>query len=223
MKNRRFVVLILVLIVTLPTFSQSDDFGIWYGLNTEYSVKKKLEIDLSAMIRTFNNASDIDEAFLEGGVTYKLNKYLALAGSYRITENLEDNSEYHIRHKLMADIKGNGSLGRFDFSARFRFQRQDKTYFEDANDEIPDYHGRIKIKAEYKTPSFPINPSISFETFYRMFEATEKRFDKHRFAIGIEYKINKKHSLELEYMFERDYFPKLSDINLIVLSYKFKL
>jgi predicted porin len=222
MKFRSLPVIIFLLVLTQFLFSQSNDFGIWYGVNAEYSIKKKLEIDLSTEVRTFSNASKIEEAFLETGITYSFNKYISVTGGYRITENLEGDSRFHIRHKWFADIKGKNEIGNFSFSGRFRFQRQDKTYFEDANDEIADYHGRIKFKVIYKTPSFPINPFISFETFFRMFEATDKRFDKNRFMAGLEYKIDKKQSFEAAYMFERDFFPHLSDMNIISVSYNIK-
>jgi len=219
MKFKRLSVSIIILIVPLVSYCQKDDFGIWYGVNAEFAVKKKLEIDLSTMIRTFSNASKMEEAYLEGGITYKFNKYLSVTGGYRFTENIEKDSKFHIRHKWLADIKGKGELGNFSFSGRFRFQRQDKTYITDANDEIPDYHGRIKFKSIFKTPSFPINPYISFETFIRMFEASEKRFDKYRLGFGLEYKINKNNSLEAGYLFERDYLPHLSNMHITSVSY----
>ncbi len=222
MRSRRYSVILLVFLTAQAIYSQSRDFGIWYGINTEYPLKKKLEIDLSTMLRTFSDASRIDEFFLEGGLSYKVSKYLSLAASYRITDNLDDNDEFHVRHKLMTDIKGSGDIGDLAFTARLRFQRQDKTYFEDKDDEIPDYYGRIRLKTEYKTPSFPVNPYIAFETFCRMFEDTRKRFDKNRFSCGLEYKINKQHSVEVQYMFQRDFIPDLADIQILAIEYKFK-
>jgi len=223
MKISIILIFLLILISPYSVFSQNKDFGIWYGLNGEHSLGKKLDIELSALVRTFSNASKVEQAFLEGGLSYNFNKWLTASGAYRFTENLENNNEYHIRHKWLADIKGSGDIGNFGFSGRFRFQRQDKTYFEDANDEIPDYYGRVKIKTEYKTPSFTVNPGISFETFSRMFEATDKTIDKYRISLGLVYKINKKNSVELDYMYERDFLPRLIVMDLIYLTYSFKL
>ncbi len=212
----------LLLFITPPGFSQNNDFGIWYGVNAEYSLKKKLSFILETEVRTFNNASEIGEVFLEGGVGYKFNKHLSAAGSYRITNNLENDNEYHIRNKWIAEIKGDESIGHFNFSGRFRFQRQTRTYFESIYDKFPRSYGRIRLKAEYKTPSFPINPYIYFETFFRMFEQSEKRFNKDRYAIGFEYKLTKRQSVEAEYFFQRDYLPHISGINIISLEYNLK-
>ena len=219
MKSRSLSFPLIFFIFSSFVQGQSTDFGIWYKLDAEYSFTKKIEVDGSAMIRTFNNGSKIETAFLEGSVSYKFNKNLSIAGAYRFNKSLEDDGALHTLHKWIADIKGDTELGRLDLSGRFRFQRQDKTYFEDADDEIPDYHARIKFKTVYKTPSFPINPNISVETFSRLFEATEKRIDKYRISVGFEYSINKKNSFEVEYMFEQDYLPHLKNIHLIVLTY----
>jgi len=222
MKIKRLLICISGLIFSQLVYGQSNDFGIWYGLNSNYSLIKKLDINLSVMIRTFNNASEIEQAFLEGGVSYKFNKYFSVAGSYRLTDKLEDDSEFHIRHKWFADVKGTLPLENFSFSARFRFQTQTRTYFENEADKIPDYHGRIKLKTYYNIPGFPVNPYLSVETFSPMFENSDRFIDKNRFTSGLEYKIVKKHSVEAEYIFQRDYLPHISDIHLIAINYSIK-
>ena len=222
MKIRGLAVCLFIFFIPKTGYSQSTDFGIWYGANGEYSLNKKIDIDVSAMIRTFDNASKIDQAFLEGGLSYKFNKYLSSAVSYRITENLEDNTEYHIRHKWFADIKCTLPLKNFSFSARLRFQIQKKTFYENPGDKIPDYHSRFKLKGIYKIPKFPVNPYLSIESFSAMFENSERLIDKNRFTLGFEYKIAKKHSVEAEYIYQRDYLPHISDINIISINYNIR-
>jgi long-subunit fatty acid transport protein len=221
-KGRIILLTLLVYLITRPVYGQNNDFGIWYGINIEHPVNKKLEVDVSAMLRTFNNCSKTEQAFLEGGISYKLNKYLSLGGAYRLTENLEDNNEFHIRHKWFADAKGTLPLEKFSFSARFRFQIQKKTYFKNDADKIPDYHSRIKLKGLYKSPKFPLNPYVCVEMFSPLFKNSDRLIDKNRFSAGFEYKISKKHSLEVEYIFQRDFLPHISDINILSISYNFK-
>ena len=71
----------------ISAFPQKDDFGIWYNINAEHKISKKIELDLDACLRTFKDASRIEEAFLEAGIAYKLNKYFSAGASYRFTEN----------------------------------------------------------------------------------------------------------------------------------------
>jgi hypothetical protein len=222
MMTKKWCFVLFSFFLPLIAFSQKKDFGIWYGVSAEHKLVKKLEIDLSADIRTFNNASKIEEAFIEGGLVYNFSKHLAIAGSYRLTENLEDNNSYYYQHKVFLDFKGTLPLGKFNFTGRLRLQTRIKTYIKDENDNSPDYTGRIKIKATYKTPTFPIDPYIYAESFFPMFSDKSGTIGKNRFAAGLEFRIIKRHSVELEYIFQRDYQPHLSDINIISIDYNIK-
>ena len=216
-------VLLPVVFLLQNSYSQEKDFGLWYSFKAEMELAKKLEIDFWGNLRTFRNASKIEEGFGEAGLTYKIFKGLSIGGKYRFTMQLEDDDIYHPRHKWIGDIKARLEPGNFELTGRGRLQRQDKTYFKDTDDEIPDYYARFKIKTEYKTPSFPVNPYASFETFSRLFEKAEMTIEKYRLEIGFEYKISKKHAAELKYLFQRDHQPRLSDISVIELAYNLKL
>jgi opacity protein-like surface antigen len=222
MTTKKSLVLFLMLCTASIAFSQNDDFGIWYSVSAEKKLIKKVELDLDANVRTYNNASKIDEAFFDIGLTYKFNKFLSAAASYRFTEFLEKDDSFHPRHKWFADLKGKLPLGNFDISARLRFQQRYKTYFKDENDKESSEVGRVKLKLSYNIPSFPVNPYISSELFFPMFTTTTRNIAKTRFMAGLDYNISKKHSIELEYMFQRDFLPHISDINVISVNYNVK-
>jgi predicted porin len=222
MMTTKKLILILLLVCNASISFSQDDFGIWYSVTAEKKLVKNLGLDLDANVRTINNASKIEEAFFDIGLSYNLNKYLSAAVSYRFTEFKEKDELFHPRHKWFADIKGKLPLGNFDFSARLRFQQRYKTYFRDQNDKESKEAGRIKLKILYNIPSFPVNPYLSSELFFPMFTQSERSVEKNRFMAGIEYKIAKKHSFDLEYMFQRDYFPHISDINIVSFCYNLK-
>ena len=223
MMIKKWYILITLCILSLAASGQDKDFGIWYSVSAEHKLTKKLEIDLSTDIRTFNNASKIEEAFIEGGITYSLAKHITLAGSYRLTDKIENNNSYYYQHKIFLDLKGNVPSGNFSFSGRLRFQTRTKTYIQEESDNRPDYTGRIKVKAVYKTPVFPINPYVYIESFCPMFTEKTRTIEKNRFAAGLEFSIAKHHSAEIEYIFQRDYIPHLSDINIIFVNYIIKI
>lgn len=222
MIKRILFFLTFIIFISFSGFSQKTDFGVWYNISIKHELTKKLGVELSPVLRTFDNASKIEETFLEGELSYDLTKFLSLAGSYRITSNIEDDDKYHLRHKWYAGIKGTFDFWRIDFSGRVRFERRYKTYFEDEDDRIPSSHLRFKATAELKTPSFPLNPYISGELFFPVNKEPEDLIDKKRFAAGVEYKISKKHAIDLEYIYQRDYHPKLRYEHIISLTYDFK-
>lgn len=222
MMIRRLLISVLFIILLQAGYSQGDDFGIWYGINAELRLVKKLDVNVSTVVRTFDNASKIEQGYLEGGVSYKFNKYLSFAASYRIINTVENDSRYHLRQKWFTDIKGSYPVGKFSFSARFRFQVQTRTFIEKVADKIPDYHARIKFKAIYKIPDFPVNPYLCYESFSPLFSNSDRLIDKNRFTAGAEYKISKMHSIEAEYIYQRDYMPQLADMNIVSITYNIK-
>lgn len=221
MTTKKLLLFILLISASSISFAQ-DDFGIWYSVAAEKKLVKKLELNLDVNVRTYDKASKVEEAFFDIGLNYKFNKYLSAAVLYRFTEFREDDDLYHPRHKWFADLKGKLPLGDFDISARLRFQQRYKTYFEDENDRESKEIGRVKIKTLYNIPSFPVNPYVSAELFFPMFTKTTRYVEKNRFMSGIEYNISKKHTAGLEYMFQRDYLPHISDINVISVNYEIK-
>ncbi|HPA86651.1 MAG TPA: DUF2490 domain-containing protein [Bacteroidales bacterium] len=216
--------LILLLVCqTAIIIAQEKDFGIWYTIAAEKEIVKNLDLGVDFNLRTYHDAGEIDEGFFDLGLDYKINKTLGVAVSYRYTKAREDDEEYHTRHKWFADLKAKTTFGDLDLSGRVRFQQRHKTYFEDENDRESKEHIRLRLKASYDIPSFPLNPFLSSELFLPVFDHVTRTVDKQRFSGGFEYNISKKHAIELEYTFQRDFFPKETNMNIISVGYNIKL
>jgi Protein of unknown function (DUF2490) len=222
MMIKSFSFFLLFFLIAGSAYSQDSDFGLWYEASAEKSFSKKFDISGTFQARTFDNASTLDQAYMEFGASYNLNKYIGFAGSYRLGNYLDNDDLYHIRHKWFADIKGSLPVSNFVFSLRLRLQIMARTYIEDAKHDIDEYDGRLKLKGVYKIPHFPVNPYVSFETFSPIFRNEGRLIDKSRSTLGLEYKITKKHIIDIEYIYERDDYPHLSIMNIISLNYTFK-
>ncbi|OFY67961.1 MAG: hypothetical protein A2V64_11665 [Bacteroidetes bacterium RBG_13_43_22] len=220
--NKRSSLLFVFCLFALNAFPQEKDFGIWYNASAAYEVFNNLDIGLSTSFRTFDNAGKLEEAFLEGEISYKFNNYLAAAASYRISENIEDDDSYHIRHKWFADVKGTLPLGNLRLSGRAMFQQRYKTYIEDENDKLPTSHGRFRLKALYNFSTSPADPYIYAEIFCPLFKDSDRVIDKKRIGAGVELDITAHHSFDVEYIFQRDYFPDLSDDNILSFGYSLR-
>jgi len=222
MMIRKLYLSVFLFSLSLVVYSQEKDFGIWYGISAEHKFSKKLELDLLANIRTFNDASKIEEAFFEGGLEYSKSKHLSFAGTYRLSRNIENNNSLYFQHKMFLDIKGNLPVGKIDFTGRLRFETRIKTYIRNEDDKFPDYTGRIKLKVLYKTQTFPVDPYLYVETFCPMFSDKSGTIGKNRFSAGLKFSIIKRHAVEVEYIFQRDYQPHLSDLNILSVNYDIK-
>jgi hypothetical protein len=212
---------IFLLLLPFVAAAQENDFGIWYSANAKVGVTQKITAGISAQVRTFENAGKIEQGFLEAGLEYKLTDYLSIEGSYRLTDALEKNSKYYFQHKFFLGFKGNLKAGNFTLQGRFIFQTRVRTYLEEVEDKYPDYTGRIRLKATYRTKSFPVNPYVYVESFIPLNKEPEKFIGKNRFAAGMDYSFSKKHSIEAGYIFQRDYLPELNNEHIIQIGYNF--
>ena len=220
---KRPLIFTFFIIVTLTGFSQEQDFGAWYGINLKYKITSRLNFNSNSSLRTLNNASDIDIWYLEAGISYKLIKYVSVDGYYRWIFTNEFDNNFFARHRWYTDVKGGYEINRIEIIARLRYQLQYKTYINEENDKIPDQYFRFKAQIKYNWPKFPVDPFISFEMYYPLNYNSVNFIDKKRFSVGMEYKIKKKHSIEAEYIFQRDYLPLLSDMNIISVAYNLSL
>lgn len=222
MTIRKHLLLLILLFAPVIAFSQKKDFGIWYSISGEHKLASKLKLDLTADLRTFSNASKIKQGYFDAGLSYKINKLITAGGGYRFIYYYEDDDSFHPRHRWYAEAKAGIPVGDFELSARFRFQETFRTYFKNENDKIPDNHGRIKLNVYYNIPSFPVNPYIAAEFYFPMFTETTRYIDRNRFIAGLEWNISKKNSIDLEFLRQRSFLPKIKDLSVLSISYSFK-
>jgi hypothetical protein len=219
----KFFLVFLINFISLSVFPQNNDFGIWYSGNVSYEFLKNTEIGVEACLRTNMNASHIDQFFISSGVSYKFNKYVSLSGNYRWILKDEAYNLYFSRHRFYTDLKLSYPINNFKLSTRARFQTQYKQYADEAKDKLPDYYCRIKAQVFYNWPFSPINPYVSVEWFYPLNNYAVKYANQKRLAGGIEYKFNKRHSIDAEFIFQREYLPGVSDMGILSFSYNLEL
>jgi hypothetical protein len=222
MMIKKLIIILLVSSISGIVLSQENDFGLWFQIDGEHVFTKKLDGQLSLALRTFDNSSRIDEVFAEGGLQYSFNKYFSAAASYRLTNKSEENFEYYLRHKVFLSVRSSVPVGNFIFSGRLMMQRTTKSYIEEEEDLSPKYTLRFKVRSYYNIPAFPLNPYLYCEFFAPFSSGSGLSIGKNRLSGGADFKINSRNSLQLEYIFQRDYQPHLSDENIISLSYKIK-
>jgi hypothetical protein len=219
--NKRILFLGLAALICSVTYAQKDDFGVWYTVNTDFGLSKKLDAGVSAELRTFRNAGTIEEGLIEAGLEYKLTEVFSAGASYRFASVLENDSRYHPEHKMFLETKASVKPGHFTLQARLKYQIRFRTYFEEVSDKIPDHILRVRLKTTYRTPSFPVNPWFFGEAFFPTYPNTEKMIEIIRIGAGADYNIAKNHSLELSYVFRRDYVPDIFNEHIMSLGYNF--
>lgn len=220
--NKKILLLFFITVTTFSISAQENDFGIWANVDAEISLSKKLDLQFSGSLRSYNKTSELEQFFLEGGVQYKIWKFLSVSASYRFINRLEDNGFYYGRHKMFIDATGSLPAGDFSFSGRIRLQRTVLTYIESAEDDIARYVFRFRAKASYRAPSSPFKPYLSFEPFIPVFVEADPLIGKYRFSAGCELYLTNKSSMDIGYIVERDFKPAVINLHILNLGYKIR-
>ena len=218
----------------LRTIDGVGDIGRWsVGAGAEYKINKWLKA--SAGYSLLNDYNYKVTYHTLGSRTGRPNKFAKFWG---------------VRHRANLSLTGSLKVGHFGFSLRERYQfthRPEKTidqrydFDKEAFDGKPKTYEeknthvlRSRLKVTYNIPKFPLTPFVSAEMYSCNIEkeikegaeiktTTEFGIAKMRYQGGVEWKINKKHGIEMYYQYqdendEDEQFGK----HVLGVGYKFK-
>jgi len=184
------------------------------GIEAEY---RTLGFTAERERTSFQIASDYEILKnLKIGIGYSL---MSVYDDYKFS-NDSIRVHYQDRNRFYGQLNYRLKFGNFSLSFRERAQLT----YKDESDRInaagikntnrinPDLIWRNRFKLQYSKKKLAFSPYISFESYFMMndpeiiriynndltsFNETSSYFNKMRYAAGIEYKINKKHAVEL--------------------------
>lgn len=223
---RKNTLLIVLLSVLLSTAAKAQSGPrTWTELEFSKKIVKDLKVEFNPELRFYNDFR-IDTYILEGGLSYKLHKYLTVAGYYRYenTNDYKPNREVYVwepSNRLALDAKTDMDVARFNLSFRLRYTSGAKV--DQAADEQDSYF-RYRVKADYDIKGSKIIPYVSYEAFH---DLKQNYFNKMRYTGGLAYPINKNNELSLFYRLQ-DYLElnsledKKESMNIIGIGYSLK-
>jgi len=215
----RISLLILVILLSFTGFAQSGP-STWVELEFSKKIVKNLKVEFNPELRLLGGF-EMDSYILEGGLSYKLHKYLTLAGYYRY-EN-----EYNYREKrqiyewepasrLAFDAKSGFELKRLNIQFRVRYTNG--ADFDQTTDDKASYF-RYRAKLDYDIKGSKLVPFVSIEAFH---DLILKDVDKMRYTTGLAYSINKNNEVGLFYRLQDYSEADKTSMNIIGIGYSLK-
>lgn len=215
----RLLLFILATLIYFTGFAESGP-STWAELEFSKKIIKNLKVEFNPELRLLNNYK-MDAYILEGGLSYKVHKYLSLAAYYRY-ENEWDYKKSTGAYKgqvglnrLAFDAKTGFSFKRFDLAFRLRYT---KSILDDTSDDEKSFF-RYRLKVGYDIKSSKFVPYISAEAFH---DLEAKEFTKYRYTAGLDYSINNKNEVGLFYRIQDYTEADKESINIVGIGYNFK-
>lgn len=221
--------------------STHDDFGVWTTVEAKKDINKKFDISAEVELRTQDNSQAIERWTIGLGASYKLLSWLKADAGYKFIDKqqLEEVTKkgniisdyWSPRHRVYASLTGKYKIGRIEFSLRERYQfthRNEKSVAKWDNDGSPKEDELVKSKdesalrsrlgVEWDLRKSPFTPFASCELHNIISDNWE--LEKIRWIIGTKYKFDKKHSIEVSYIFQDINYAY--DDHILSVGYSFK-
>lgn len=224
MTRNKLLIVILSFILSSSAIAQSGP-NPWAELEFSKKIVKNLRLEFNPELRFYNDFR-MDTYILEGGLSYKLHKYLSVAGYYRYenTNDYKPKKDIYVwepANRFALDAKTDVDVARFNFSFRLRYTSGAKV--NQVTNENDSYF-RYRAKAEYNIKGSKLVPYVSYEVFH---DLKQNYFDKMRYTGGLAYPLNKNNELSLFYRLQ-DYLEynsledKKESLNIIGVGYSLK-
>ncbi len=202
---KKYAVVIFFLFSFSEIIAQNSTTGVWSTATIEYGYKKwdfggELEFRGRGIYDTLYRMSFQPE------VSYAIIKPLEIGFSYTLINFYDAKyDDYQIRNRFTPFIQGKLKADRFSFSLREKYE----ITYKDESDRIkkngkidtyklnPEKVWRNKLKIDYNIPGVKLEPFVSAESFYQLNNPDGNRFEKIRYVVGLEYKFNKHHSIDI--------------------------
>ena len=208
------------ILLTFSGFAQNGP-STWVELEFSKKIIKNLKVEFNPEIRMLGGF-EMDSYILEGGLSYKLHKYLTLAGYYRYEnewkyKNSTGAYKGQVAYNRVAfDAKSGFELKRFD--VQFRLRYTNGADFDQTTDDRASYF-RYRAKIDYDIKASKFVPFVSVEAFH---DLILKDIDKMRYTGGLSYSINKNNEASLFYRLQDYSEAGKESMDIIGIGYSLK-
>ncbi len=197
----RTVVVLLWLLVSTTGFSKDVLPGYWLGVELSNNLGKKLEYSVSLEDRRTLGLIQ-DKWLMEGNVLYQPVKRLEVGLGYRLTLQQTVGEDLY-SGRLHADLRFKQKMGRWQFKSRTRCQVSNPGSNKLLSYETG-YYLRQKAEVQYNIRKCPVTPKVSCEAYYQMNAPRDEAWDKFRYSLEADIKINQVLSVVLFTMLEQE-------------------
>ena len=211
--------IILFIMLGSAALCQTNDAGLWLTLNVQKKFTQALSVNFTQEVRVMENISEASTVFSDLGVDYKLNRHFKLAANYRRVYDRRLDDNYQARNRFYFDISYRRKLKPFVLIIRERAQAE---FTERNTGKKIDPENYSRTKATLKLDlNRRYTPYIYSEIFNPLNNPKEGFIDKTRNCAGVEYQLNARNIIDLNYMIESRFKKEGGNAFVIGIGYSF--
>jgi len=199
----KVILFIAIFSITGKLYAQENDAALWLNFSLQKNLTQSLSISCNEELRLNENFSELGTLLTDFSFNYRISEHFDISANYRFSNKRRLDDSYSKRHRYYFDFSYKYKVNQVQVSFRSRFQSQYNDYNSSAEGHIPKNHFREKISLQYDA-SDKITPYFFLEPYLLLNSSQSILFDNIRFSLGIEYKFNRIHKLNLYYMIQKE-------------------
>lgn len=207
-----FCILFASALTPITSQSQINEFGLWVLLGIEKNINK-WRVEANGNIRSKDDSKQLDRLSLEIEGSYSICKAIKIGTSYEYIHFHDTKfSDFQPRNRFSGFIKGKHKFGRFSFilTEQIQLTTKDESDRIKSNGTINTYRinpaltWRNKLKISYNIRNCSITPTFAIESYYSLNNPEGNAFYKMRYTIDLSYRLNKKQSLRMFNLIDKE-------------------
>ena len=210
MRNLPYLGLFFFVLLSVEVMAQNQDFGIWTAFKVSKKWDKKVKAFGEIQTRFDQNASSLQNSFIQGGVSYRFTKWYELGGVYRYSTNGEfDANRLDIDNTFKYKMDKNNAL-----SMRLKYTKSFVTH------KLKGDRFRIRFKYSYKVNK-KIIPYAKVQYFYtKTYDFSNWQLQ--RYSLGSELRVAKKNFIDIFFTYQFE-FNVANPLTEYIFGVKYKL
>ncbi len=188
--------------------AKNQDFWLWTTFSIEKKLTEKITMVVDEEIRFRDNVSRLDLTYTNLGFGYKVNDHFKTALIYRFLQKENADGSTSFRHRIMWDVIAKTKISMVTMSYRSRLQSQIRDVYSSPDGRNPEKYWRNKFEFKFDLDK-PITPYIAMEFRYQFsndrLKEANNNWNRGRYFIGADYKINDGHTVGAYYMIQKNY------------------
>ena len=216
----------ILLLFTLCTFAlyakaegEECDFATAYHVGVSKKFAKRVELGATESLVLDDNSTRISKIYTTVDVSCAVVKKIFKVGVAYRAIGRHKNEDYFFNQRFAGYTNVKYDIQRFTIAWKSKYQM---TYRPEKSEKKQwENYWRNRLSVSMKIPHMPLYPSLSAEMYYQTNNYKGNVIDRMRYQAGLEYKINKKNSLELYYNFSDEMNVKHPEnLSLLGIAYQ---
>ncbi|MBA3901575.1 MAG: DUF2490 domain-containing protein [Bacteroidetes bacterium] len=179
---------------------ENTDLMLWSGYTLTKNFASNWSVRARQEIRFRENVSQVQKAFVDVGLRYRLNKHVRFTVHYRYNHNVRKDFDFSSRHRLNADMVLRKKWKPLVVNYRLRYQHQYRDVFTSDDGFVPRQFVRHKLQGHLDLNK-RWSPYLAGEIFHTIRDFPIMLNVQNRVRAGVAYEINRNNNVTLYYMF----------------------